>query len=186
MSFYVNLWTRVLATVRDSIGAHEYISNNDLLLIVPAQTFVFHEKLPTLLNASADSLRVPLIIVHEQHEGNAYLLNGRALDLIRNTELMETCVKHLHPTARERHLWACVKNALSRQHPQTNCDDGDCFIRYHENHITLSHIKNGYCFGEYLPTCRPIALLYPTSLGDFVTLEFFRYRLKARSADDVL
>ncbi|UJR27468.1 hypothetical protein I4U23_008755 [Adineta vaga] len=186
LSYYVNLWTRILVAIRNSIGSYEYISNNDQLLIVPAPTFVFREKLSLLFNTSSYNPQLPYIVVHEQQEANAYILNGQALNLVRNTELMEKCLQHLHPTARERHLWKCVQDALHEQYLDSQCKEKDCFIQYHEDHVTLAHIKNGYCFGEYLHTCRSIALLYPTTLGDFITLEFFRYRLKAKSSQDLL
>lgn len=139
-----------------------------------------------LLNGSSYDAQYPFIVVHEQHEGNAYVLNGQALSLVRHTELMDQCLRHLHPTARERHLWKCVQDALHEKYRDNPCKNDQCYIQYHEDHVTLAHIKNGYCYGEYLHTCRSIALLYPTSLGDFITLEFFRYRLKAKSSQDLL
>ncbi|CAF0970861.1 unnamed protein product [Adineta ricciae] len=186
LSYYVNLWTRVLIAIRNSVSSYDFISNNDILLIVPAPTFVFREKLSILLNSSSYDAQYPFIVVHEQHEGNAYVLNGQALNLVRHTELMDQCLRHLHPTARERHLWKCVQDALHEKYLNNQCKNDQCYVQYHEYHITLAHIKNGYCYGDYLHTCRSIALLYPTSLGDFITLEFFRYRLKAKSSQDLL
>ncbi|CAF1369040.1 unnamed protein product [Adineta steineri] len=186
LSYYVNLWKRILIVMRDSISSNEYISNNDLLIIVPAPTFVFHEKLPLLLSSYSNDSQLPLIIVHEQHESSAYILNGQALDLIRNTQLMDSCLRHLHPAAREKHLWKCVRDAFHERYTRTKCENDQCFIQYHEDQVTLAHIKNGYCYEQYLHKCRSLALFYPTTVGDFITLEFFKYRLKPKPSHDLL
>ncbi len=182
LSYYVDLWTCILAVIRDIINSYEYISNNDLLIIVPAATFVFPEKLSLLVNTSQS----PLIIIHKQNEANAYILNGLALNLVRNTQLIDSCLQQLHPAARDKQLWECVKSTLHREHSNAICQNADCFIQYHENQVTLAHIKNGFCFQDNLHLCQSIALFYPTTDDDFVTLEFFKYRLKPKPSNYVL
>jgi hypothetical protein len=153
---------------------------------VPAPTFVFREKLSLLLHTSINNSQSPLIIIHEQQEANAYILNGQALNLVRNTELIDSCLKKSYPGVREIHLWKCVKSSLHNEQTDTICENKTCFVQYHHHQFTLAHIKNGFCLQDNLDMCQSIALLYPITFNDLITLEFFKYRLKPKSSHDLL
>lgn len=190
-SYYVNLWERILIAIRRSVSSYEYISNNDTLVVVPAATFIFREKLSSLLRTFDNNLQSPLVIIHEQQEENAYIFNGQALDLARNTKLIDSCLQKSYPSARETHLWTCIKKTLINQHMNSKCkndnsESNDCFIHYYRNQLTLAHIKNGFCLTNNFSMCQSIALVYPATLNDMVTLEFFKYRLKPRPTHNVL
>ena len=173
--YHVELWTRILETIRQSIDADE-IFNNDMLVVIPTPTFVFREKLFSLLNSSHNQSKFPFIIVHEYQEANAYIVNGKALNLIHNTELIDSCLQKSYPSAREKHLWKCVRTSLY----DAQCNDSNCFIQYQHDQLTIAHIKNGFCLQNTLPMCRTMALLHPVTINDLLTLEFFKYRLKSR------
>jgi hypothetical protein len=179
-SHYVNLWIRILDVIRQSISRYEYISNNDSLVIVPAPTFVFQEKIFSLLHTSTNNSQLPLIIIHEQQDINAYILNGQALNLVRNTKLIDLCLQQAYPSAREKHLWKCVKSSLQNEHTDRKCKNENCFIQYHHYELTIAHIKNGYCLQNNHHMCQSIAFLYPITFNDLITLEFFKYRLKSK------
>ncbi len=155
-------------------------------MIVPAPTFVFREKIFLLLHTSTNNSQSPLIIIHEQQEANAYILNGHGLKLIRNTELVDSCLRLSYPSARETHLWKCVKSSLETEHKDRICGHKNCFIQYHHYELTLAHIKNGFCLQNNHTMCQSIALLHPITINDFLILEFFKYRLKPKSSHDLL
>ncbi|CAF3874308.1 unnamed protein product [Rotaria sordida] len=185
--YHVNLWIRILVVIRQSISSYEYISSNDSLIIVPAPTFVFREKLVSLLHTSTESSQSPLIIIYEQQEVNAYILNGQALNLVRNTKLIDSCLQQSYPSARETHLWKCVKYKLRNEQTNSICkNNNNCSIQYHRNQLTIDNIKNGFCLQNNLHICQSIVLLYPTTFNDIVTLEFFKYRLKSKSSHYLL
>jgi hypothetical protein len=170
--------------MRESISSFDSITNNDTLLIVTAASYVFRQKLSTLLDGSSDHPRSPLIVIHEQNEMNAYLFNGAALDRARNTDLIDSCIQRSYISARERHLWTCIKYNLRREYPDVPCIDNSCFVRNYRPRFTLGHIKNGSCLHDPQRQCRSIALLYPATLSDMITLEYFKYRLKPAPAHD--
>jgi hypothetical protein len=172
--------------IRHSISPNDDISNNDLLIIVPAPTFVFRDKLFLLLNSSYNQSQSPLIIIHKHEEASAYIFNGKAVNLLRNTELIDLCLQKSYPSAREKHLWKCVQTSLHNEQTDINCNDTNCFIQYQYDQLTLAHIKNGFCLQNTLPMCRTIALLHPITINDLITLEFFKYRLKSKSSHDFL
>ncbi|CAF0826369.1 unnamed protein product [Rotaria sp. Silwood1] len=184
--YHVNLWIRILIVIRQSISSYEYISTNDSLVIVPAPTFVFREKLVRLLHTSTKISRSPLIIIYELQEANAYILNGQALNLVRNTQLIDSCLQQSYPSARETHLWKCVKYKLSNEQIKSICKNNNCFIQYYRNELTIDDIKNGSCLQNNRHICQSIVLLYPTTFNDIVTLEFFKYRLKPKSSHTLL
>lgn len=128
----------------------------------------------------------PLIIIHKQPEANAYILNGQAINLVRNTQLIDSCLQQLHPAARDSLLWECVNSTLSREYSNTICENENCFVQYHQDQVTLAHIKTGFCFQENRHMCRSMVLFYPTTVSDFITLEFFKYRLKPKPSNYVL
>ena len=179
----MNLWLRILVAIRWSISSFEYISNNDSLVIAPAPTFVFREKLFSLLHTSIKSSYSPLIIIYEQQEINTYILNGKALKLVRHTLLIDSCLHQSYPSARETHLWKCVNYTLYNEQVDSQHDNNDCFIQYHHNQLTLAHIKNGFCLQDNLHMCQSVVLLYPVTFDDVIMLEFFKYRLKSKSSD---
>ena len=183
--YHVVLWTRILTALRQSVASYESIASDDLLVIVPAATYVFREKLSTLVRSSATANRHPFFLIHTQDEGNAYILNGLALDRLRNTKLVDVCLQRSYISARETHLWTCIKYSLRREHPDVPCEDSSCFVRYHQPELTLAQIKAGFCLGENLSACRAMALLYPTTMDDLVTLEFFKYRLRPDRSQDM-
>lgn len=183
--YHVNLWTRILASIRQSINSDGYISANDSLVIVPASTFVFPEKLSSLFRASINNSQSPLIIIYQYQEVSAYILNGQALNLVYNTELIDSCLQQSYPSARETHLWKCVKDTLHQQQTDKICKHKNCFIQYHNSQLTLANIKNGSCIQDNLHICQSIPLLYPLTFSDFITLEFFKYRLKRKSLHDL-
>jgi hypothetical protein len=155
------------------------------LIIVPASTFVFREKLPSLLRTSNNNSQSPLIIIRQYHEINAYILNGEALNLVHSTQLIDACLQQSYPSAREPHLWKCVNDSLHQQHTDTIYKDKNYFIQYHRDRLTLDHIKNGSCLQTNLHLCQSIAFIYPTTFSDFITLEFFKYRLKRKSRHEL-
>lgn len=172
--------------IRQSISAFESISDNDTLLIVPVVSYVSRQNLPSLLNGSSDQSRAPLIVIHEQNDMNAYIFNGLALDRARNTDLIDSCIQRSYISAREKHLWTCVKYKLRREYPDVSCIADSCFVRYYRPRFTLGHIKNGSCLHDPQRQCRSIALLYPATLSDLITLEYFKYRLKPKPSHDLL
>ena len=72
-----------------------------------------------------------------------------------------------------------------QQHINPICEHNNCFIQYHQDELTLAHIKNGTCLENNNHICQSIALLYPITFSDFITLEFFKYRLKRKSLHDL-
>ena len=179
--YHVFLWYRILQTLRQTIQPYDWISDNDTLLIVPATTYVFLKKLQTLLEHFAKDSRVPSILIHEQENINGYVLNGAALARVRNTELIESCLEKSYSSARETHLWTCVKYQLRRELFDVSCHDNRCFIHNYRPTMTLAHIKNGSCLqNQHRRQCQSVALLHPATLSDLITLEFFKYRLKPK------
>lgn len=180
-SYHVYLWNRILQSIRQMISSYQRISDNDSLLIVPAPTHVFLKRLTALSQQLIKDFQTPSIIIHEQQEMNAYLLNGAALERVRNSELIDTCLEKSYKTAQETHLWTCVKYHLRREYHDASCADNQCFVHFDRPTVTLGHIKNGSCSEGQLQQCQSVALLHPTTLSDLITLEFFKYRLKPRS-----
>ena len=176
---YVILWTRILDALRQLIGTFDSIHDTDVLVIVPAPSFVFREKLSPLLDSFVNHSHSPLVIISEQQDANAYIANGIALDLLRNSDLMDSCLQQTYPSARENYLWKCIGTALNNEQFPGKCDYHDCFVRYQRDQLTLAHIKNGFCLEKTLSICRTIALLYPVSLNDILNLEFFTYKIES-------
>lgn len=165
------------------IGVFDSIYENDLLVIVPAPTFVFREKLSPLLQALNHDAHSPMFVIYEQQDANAYIANGLALDRLRHSDLIDSCLRKSYPSARENYLWKCVRTSLDNEQVYKQCDGKECFVRYQRDQLTLSHIKNGFCLEKDLPICRTIALLHPVSVNDLLNLEFFTYRIKPNSGD---
>lgn len=179
--YHVFLWHRILQSVRQTIQSYEWISNNDTLIVVPASSYVFLNKIQKLLKHFSKDFQVPSILVHEQDEINGYLLNGPALTRVRNTDLIDTCLEKSYKSARETHLWTCVKYQLRRDHFDVSCNENRCFVYSYRPAITLAHIKNGSCLKtNFRRQCQSVAILHPVTLSDLVTLEFFKYRLKPK------
>jgi hypothetical protein len=99
---------------------------------------------------------------------------------------MDLCLQQAYPSAREIILWKCIKSSLENKPRDTRCENKNCFIQYHHYQVTLSQIKNGFCLENNHHICQSTAFLYPLTLNDLITLEFFKYRLKTKSAHDLL
>lgn len=173
LPYHIHLWERIIDAMRQLIQYSDEISIDDALIIVPAPTFVFPKKVFSQFQSNA---QFPLIIIHEQQEASAYLMNSYALDSILNTNLIDSCLQQSYPSAREKHLWKCIDLSLRKQY---RCQRETCFIRYQHYYLTLEHIKNGFCLQNASSSqCQSIPLLYPITLNDLITLEFFYNRVK--------
>jgi hypothetical protein len=170
-----------MTAIRESISAYEIITNNDTLIIVPACTYVFPNRLSSLFNISMESSSMPTFIVNEQDVMNAYILNGLALNRVRHTKLIDSCLQRSYISARESHFWICIKYNLRREHANLPCENNQCFVYHNRYAVTLAHIKNGSCLNDKHRHCHSMALLYPTTLSDMITLEFFKYQLKSQT-----
>lgn len=179
--YYVNLWTRILGAIRQMIGVFDSIYENDLLVIVPAPTFIFREKLSPLLHSFNPNVHSPMFVIYEQQDANAYIANGNALNLLKHSDLIDSCLQKSYPSARENYLWKCVHDSLNNEGTYKPCENKECFVRYQRDQLTLAHIKNGFCLEKDLSICRTIALLHPVNANDLLNLEFFTYRLKPNS-----
>ncbi|CAF2059422.1 unnamed protein product [Rotaria magnacalcarata] len=178
--YHIDLWKHILASIRQSVRFYELISTKDSMVIVPPSTFVFREKLVSLFETSTKNAESPFIIIYEQTDAHAYILNGPALHHIRNTKLIDSCLQQSYPGARETYLWKCVKTKLRDQQKDSICENNQCFIQYHRNPLTITDIKNGFCLQSNFRECQSITLLYPVTFSDMIMLDFFKYRLKPK------
>ena len=171
-----------MAKIRESIHNYLWISSNDTLLIVPAASFVFARKIPNLWKQYTANPLLPAIIVHQQGDRQAFIMNAAALERIHRTQLMEICLAKAYSSSIDSHLWTCVKYYFRRDLSEVPCENDQCFVYHDQSQLTIDHIKNGSCLRENLNQCQSITLLYPITFEEMITLEFFKYRLRPKDS----
>lgn len=180
ISYFWGLWNRILDFIRQSISSYSWISNSDTLLILPGASYVFPKKISLIWNELGVDENEPAIVIQENEGLHAYIFNGLALRELHQNNLLEICLEKTENSVLERDLWRCIKNSLKRKFDYVKCVDDRCFVYFEYPSLTISHIKNGTCLKDRFRECQSVAILYPITFEELITLEFFKYRIRSK------